>query len=322
MPLEADLAFLVVFSVIGFTLATLGSRRTRRLAAAWPPPGKDFDESNITGEELGLLSGGFVDGEVRAIEAAVARLHVVGLLTYDTARRALVAPHGAAAHDGTALSAAVLAAVADGVPMDVLTRDARVRAALRGLFASLGRRALPAGGKWYESGLPPGYFTGSGWPALLFGLAGFVWVLIPPHRWYTIVPTVVVALVLCGWAAHIGEDRKDLPTMGRRAFDRVKARNTHLDPAMNPALATYGPAAAALAVGLFGMAALSATDPALAALPFAAMAPVPSTASSTSRTDMTDGAPDLDTGFGCGGGDSCGGGSCGGGSCGANSCGG
>jgi uncharacterized protein (TIGR04222 family) len=280
MPLEADLAFLVVFSVIGFTLLFVGNRRVKRLSAARPAPEEDFDESDITGEELGLLDGAFTTGETRAIEAAVARLRVAGLLTYDTARGTLVARRGAATHDGTPLSAAVLAAVADGVPKDVLTRDARVRAALRGLFANLGLRSLRARGNWYQTGLPAGHFHGAGWPAFLFSLVGFAWVFVPPHRWSTNVPTVAVALVLAGWSAHLSDDRKNLPTIGRRAFDRVKERNAHLDPAMSPALATYGPAAAALAVGLFGMAALRATDPALAALPFDTMAPVPAASSS------------------------------------------
>ncbi|GAA1035628.1 hypothetical protein GCM10009557_43960 [Virgisporangium ochraceum] len=52
---------------------------------------------------------------------------------------------------------------------------------------------------------------------------------------------------------------------------RIKERNGHLDPAMNPALRTYGPAVSAVAVGLFGLGVLSSVDPGLAM----AMPPVP-----------------------------------------------
>jgi uncharacterized protein (TIGR04222 family) len=76
---------------------------------------------------------------------------------------------------------------------------------------------------------------------------------------------------------------------------RLRAAQDHLRPEHAPALVTYGPAAAALAVGLFGTSALLHLDPNLAATAAGPAAP--------------DGKSKNGAGSGCGG---CGGGGCGG----------
>ena len=99
----------------------------------------------------------------------------------------------------------------------------------------------------------------------------------------------------------------------RSVLNRARRGATHLRPNQAPSWATYGPAGAALGVGLFGAASIWAADPA-----FAMEAEIKRQAYSSSMYaggDSGGGGGGDSGGSSCGGGGGCGGG-CGGGGCG------
>jgi uncharacterized protein (TIGR04222 family) len=97
----------------------------------------------------------------------------------------------------------------------------------------------------------------------------------------------------------------------KSVLNRARRGATHLRPNQAPSWATYGPAGAALGVGLFGAASIWAADPA-----FAMEAEIKRQAYSSSAFAGDAGGGGGDSGgSSCGGGGGCGGG-CGGGGCG------
>jgi uncharacterized protein (TIGR04222 family) len=119
---------------------------------------------------------------------------------------------------------------------------------------------------------------------------------------FALIGVVVVALVQLGRAPR-------RTRLGDRTLHELAQRHHTLSPTMRPDWAVYGPAAAALGVGIFGVGALWASDPAFAdelALQKAAAA----------------GGGSTSDGGSCSSGDSGGGSSCGGGGCGGGGCGG
>jgi hypothetical protein len=71
------------------------------------------------------------------------------------------------------------------------------------------------------------------------------------------------ALAAVALAVPIGA-RSDRYRSVHRELRRLRGTAAHLRPAARPALRTYGPASAALAVGLFGAAAMTSADPGFA----------------------------------------------------------
>ncbi|MEZ0054430.1 uncharacterized protein (TIGR04222 family) [Mycobacterium sp. MAA66] len=109
--------------------------------------------------------------------------------------------------------------------------------------------------------------------------------------------TVMVAIMLLFLA------RTPLRTRaGNRALAQLRQQYAHLAPARAPAFTTYGPAAAAMGIGLFGIGSLYALDPT-----FAADAGLPR------HVDMSG---DSGSSSSCSGGSSCGSSCGGGGGCG------
>jgi uncharacterized protein (TIGR04222 family) len=113
---------------------------------------------------------------------------------------------------------------------------------------------------------------------------------------------LVLLLVLAGAATLALCYVPRLSRAARSAVATMRRDASHLRPSQSPSWATYGPASAALGVGLFGTAAIWAADPA-----FAADAEISRQSFASSGYSGGDGG---------GGGSSCGGGGCGGGGCG------
>ncbi len=121
-------------------------------------------------------------------------------------------------------------------------------------------------------------------------------------------------IALCVITLALGLSLLRVPRLtrsGRRAVKETQARNLHLAPAHAPSWKTYGRDSAAMAVALYGTAALWVADPG-----FAAEADVRRMATSggASGSSGGDGGGGGGGDGGCGGGD--GGGGCGGGGCG------
>lgn len=301
MGVIPDVVALVLFTVVGVLMVRYGDRRTRRMALAWPPPAQDrFDPVTLTGERLGYLSG----RDFRAIEAAMARLRVGGAVTYQWSTNTLV-PTGRRLPSGerTALSTAVLSAVSNETPIAELGRHPDVQRAVREFGADLDHT-------WKGTDVPPRYFVSAGLPVAALSVAALAWaVLVPPFRAATDVPLVLLAIAGLVAGAVVGSRPVPMETVRERTLRRARERHTHLDPGMNPALSTYGPAAAAVAVGLFGLSAMVATDLPLSSVSVREQTVAAAEALAATMDDDEDDRPL----YGCGGFEAAGGGGSGGG---------
>jgi hypothetical protein len=96
--------------------------------------------------------------------------------------------------------------------------------------------------------------------------------------------------------------------LGDEVLSELRSRQHDLHPSSKPDWTVYGPVAAAMGVGLFGVDALWASDPAMAA----ELAAHRASAASASTAGGADGGSCGGGGSSCGGGGGCGGGGCGG----------
>jgi uncharacterized protein (TIGR04222 family) len=291
MALAADIVFLVLYPVLGLVFLGVAAH----LVTTWPTPGRDWlDGVDFTGEEIGELA----NGPVRSVEAAVARLRVSGALAYDPARRKLVCT--SRRDDVTPLSAAVLDAVADGTAAAAIVDAPGVKAALdrqRSHLEQL-RGEHCAAATWRHSDLPRGRRAAAICPPVTFAVVGLAWAAVGPYRWFTDVPLGLLAIVVGVLGVLLAGS---LPTITDRAVDRLQTGNGHLHPDMHPALATYGPADAALAVGLHGMTVLESTDRALAGVSLRPVVTVPTYVRTPGTRRVSGGGGDGGC-AGCGGG--------------------
>lgn len=264
MDVVPDVVFLILFPVLALVLLYRGIGRSERIAAAWPPDDRVriFDATGRPGEEIGYLTG----GKRRAVEAAVARLRVADVVTYDRDADALVPTGRELPARSHPLAAAVFSAAPHQIPVATLYHHRRVAGELREL-------EYRVRGVWHGHDVPRRHFVSAGLPLVAFGLAGLVWVFVPPFRWFTDLPLFLLALAAVVLGLTLCARPDGMESVATRELRRVKEANAHLDPGMRPALLTYGPAAAALAVGLYGLPVLGSTDPGLAALSFEPVAP-------------------------------------------------
>lgn len=120
-----------------------------------------------------------------------------------------------------------------------------------------------------------------------------------------VLATVVVGVVLSRSAPR-------RTRAGDGALHRLADEHHALSPATGPDWAVYGPAGAALAVGVFGVGALWAADPAFAGELALQRAAAGSGAATYSGGDSGGDSGGGSSGSSCGGGGGCGGGGCGG----------
>ena len=121
---------------------------------------------------------------------------------------------------------------------------------------------------------------------------------------------VLVVLVLLTLLIGVGQSRSAprRTRAGDEALRRLADDHHALSPATRPDWAVYGPTGAALSVGVFGVGALWAADPAFAG----ELALQRATAASGSGSGGDTGGSSCSSGSSCGGGGGCGGGGCGG----------
>ncbi|MFI9537210.1 TIGR04222 domain-containing membrane protein [Nocardia fusca] len=276
-------AFLLLYLPIAVVAVVIGWRLRHRIvhAPASAPPGE------LTAPELGLLTS-----DRRAVMASVA----------------LLRGHDLIDAGGSPVGSAAAAVALD--PFTVAVRDRldeskqsitlvthRLRAELDRMRKTLADRGYLADGRYTKQ------LREAALPILVVGLFGVARLVtgLANGKPVLFLLLVLVALGIAGW--RVAAPVRVTPA-GRAALAAAADGNRYLRPANSPSYQTYGPAAAGLAVALFGVQALILLDPAL------------NTAMSGYSADGVSGSDsggsDAGGGGGCGGGSGCGGGGCGG----------
>jgi uncharacterized protein (TIGR04222 family) len=246
----SDPTFLLAYLVIAAAVWVAGARSRRALAET----GADRAGGDLAAHphDVAHLNG----GPELAVYSALARMHVAGTIT--TAGRGSVQAAGRPEPGTDALERAIHLTAAGPVPRHRLQFHRPVGTALRDTEARLlatglllpteQRRRIRAVGWWMVA------VAGLGLVRLLAGIAearpvGFLVV--------ALVGATAVGAVQLARAPRRSRSGDEL-------LDRLRREHHALDPAMRPDWAVYGPAGAALGVGVFGMGALWTADPAFA----------------------------------------------------------
>jgi uncharacterized protein (TIGR04222 family) len=285
---------LALYAGAAAALLIRGCLVRHRMTLTPPPDDMLLDASPFDGESVGVIAG----GRARAIAAAVAWLRVNNLLRIESAGPTLVT-HGSLPPDAPPMARAVHHAVGDSATIRDVDRDVGVLAAV----VRLHMKTTAAG--FINHGPRNRTFPAAGRPLLLLAAVGAVATMYGLITGATVWPLALATVVIfvAGLRHLVGPP---LPTPTAHALARLEKANSHLAPRNRPALLTYGPDAAALAVGLFGAGALAATDAALAVQADPLHAPAPPAIESESASGSGG------DGTGCGGCGGCGGGGCGG----------
>lgn len=210
-------------------------------------------------EHVAYLTG----GPVQAVYAAVAALRSTGSVR---AAGGLIYASGPVPHGGGELAAAVHQAAHGGRVIGGLPAHPAVRAALGRTGDRLRREgALLSPRRRWAMGLT----TVPLFVLAVYGGARFGLNLPTDDVPEASAVVLCVLTLICALAALVTgivvAARAQIRNRGaNRLVDDLRRRHAVLSPRNNPSLATNGPAAATLAVGLFGTAALWTADPAFA----------------------------------------------------------
>ncbi len=288
--------FIIIYLVIA-VVTWIATTRTRR-GLADPQPSRPVGDLSTHPHDVAFLNG----GNELAVTSAVSALYLRGAIA---PQRGSVVATGRLDHGADDLERAIHAAVSTPVTRSRLPFHAPVASALKaaqgrltsaGLLISPEQRArIRRTGLWMLG------VAGLGLVRMLAGVAGgkSVGFLI-----VAFITVLVVALVQLGRSPR-------RTRLGDRTLKQLADQHHALAPTMRPDWATYGPAAAALGIGIFGVSALWASDPA-----FADELALQKATATGGADGSSCGSSDGGGGGDSGGGSSCGGGGCGGGGCG------
>ncbi|MBE1535169.1 TIGR04222 domain-containing membrane protein [Actinomadura algeriensis] len=236
----------------------------------------------------------FRSGENRAILTGLAVLRAEGAIGAEPPGRLVVA--GKRRGPGRPLDDALHAAIGRGREPSELSRDPKVRAALEGLRAELERAGQLLGPAERDGR------RAAALPLLAVAGIGALFVLIFPGDapLTALVAAFLIEAALAVSALVLVLGPWSRTAEGKRAMAAYEERHGHLAPWNDPAWTTYGAAAVAAGVALFGLPALSGAEPDF-------------TEAADLRKDFGGGAGAQGAGGGgCGGGDGGGCGGCGG----------
>ncbi|MBB5870393.1 uncharacterized protein (TIGR04222 family) [Allocatelliglobosispora scoriae] len=288
----------ITFYVGVLVLVVLGTIVHRRFAFAGRDDG---DPARLTPQHIAFLNG----GADNAIATSLAWLHGHNAITVDAsgvAQRSGGVPMGA-----TNLDAAIMQETSAGLRARSLLNTPRVRAALDEIGAGLERDGLLIPAEARRS-VRTGVYLLVG--LILLGIWRAIDGVANERPIGFLVAAMVVAAVVTLLFLLVRPTRT---RAGSKILYQVRRENLHLHNRNRPAYDTYGPDNSALAVGLFGGAALWSISPSLAG-----HAGIPRQTGSDGGSSYVGG--DSGSGDSGGGGDSggsgCGGGGCGGGGCG------
>lgn len=265
--------------VVGWWLAT------RSAARAGGPGSRPPADLAARPHDVAYLNG----GAPLAIYSALGSMRLHGWVTLTAGSVHAAGRVGAGASE---LERAIHRTTARPLHRGALTAQLPVRAALDATEQRLTRAGLlvPAAtrGRLRGIGLAMLAVAGLGMARLVAGIAG--------GRPVGFLVALLVAIVVAAVVLLTAGPRRT--RLGDRALAELRSRQDGLAPRNRPDWTLYGPATAALGIGLFGVEALWASDPAMAA-------------EMAAQRATTAGAGG-DGGGGDGGGGGCGGGGCGG----------
>lgn len=282
--------FLLAYAVLAAIVLIASIRARRRIAG--PRDAEPVRGIARQPHDIAYLNG----GAELAVVSALTALRLRGAIWSERGNAQRV-PRTAPGSDG--LERAVHAAVESPTHRKVIPADRGVAAALAviekrltdaGLLLTDGQRRRIRGVGWWMVAV-----AGLGLVRLLAGIANAkpVGLLV-----VALAIVVVIAVVLM-----VSAPRRS--PLGDRTLAALRSDNHALDPHERPDWGLYGPMGAALGIGLFGMTAVWASDPAIAG-----ELAVQRMATSGSDSSGSSGGGDSGGSSGCGGG-GCGGG-CGG----------
>lgn len=288
-------AFLILFLGAAGAILVLTLLQRRRVY-------RGSDQVNV--DSLGPQQLAFLNGGRRlAMQSSLVWLRQSGAVTSDGHGTLTATPTGAT-QGATELDRALLHAASSGAPARTIISTPGVRDCLNRMEEQLIRAGLVVGEDTRRSLLR------GPWLLLLLTVVGFVRLIagVLADRPVLFLFLILLALV----PAAIVLFRRPVTTKAaRKALDLLRVRHSHLAPTQRPAFGTYGPASTAMAVGLFGGAALWQADHEMA-IQTEAIAARNAAAAGGGNSVGTSGCGGSSSGGGDGGGGGCGGGGCGG----------
>jgi uncharacterized protein (TIGR04222 family) len=242
--------FLLAYIVIALVVWAVGTR-ARWVISARQAVGPARDLSGRP-HDVAYLNR----GPELAVYSALSSMHLAG--TVRAARRGTVVAAGSPGPGADELERAIHLAAAEPVGPSRLRSHRQVTAALAAIESRLVAAGLLLSGERRRRIRSVGWWMTAvaalGFARLLAGIAGA-----------RPVGFLLAALAVVGAVAVfqlLRSPRRSV--LGHRTLIDMRRRHQSLAPAMKPDWQTYGPAAAALGVGVFGMGALWASDPVFA----------------------------------------------------------
>ncbi len=287
--------FIVIYLVIAVVTWVATTRVRRSLAD--PGPTRPIGDLSGHPHDVAFLNG----GHDLAVTSALSAMYLRGMIA---PQRGSVQATGRLDHRADELERAIHFTAATAVPRGRLQFHTPVATALTSIQRQLTSTGLLISPEQRSHIRRTGFWmlgvAGLGLARILAGVAGG-----KPIGFLAVafIGVLVVALVQLGRSPR-------RTRLGDRTLKQLADQHHALAPAMRPDWAAYGPAAAALGVGIFGVGAVWASDPAFADELAVQKATAASGGGSTDGGGCSSGSSDS------GGGSSCGGGGCGGGGCG------
>jgi uncharacterized protein (TIGR04222 family) len=285
--------FLLAYFVLGLAVVVAAVRMRRALTG--DAPQRPFGRLDERPYDVAFLNG----GADLALTAALSAMHRSG--TIGTAGRGVVVATSRPDARADELERAVHHAAATAVPRGRLSAAGAVASALHRI-----EQRLVAAGLLLSAERRARIRLVGGW-VLVVAALGVVRIVagVANGRPVGFLIALVLALLVVGLLLVVRVPRRT--RAGDALLRRLAADHHLLAPSMRPDWEVYGPAGAALSIGVFGVSALWAADPALAT-ELAAQRAASQSAGFTGGGDSGGGDS--------GGGDGGGGGGCGGGGCG------
>ena len=240
--------FLVAYLLLAGAATVLAFWHRARIAGGDPAGARVLDGRP---EDVAYLNG----GPGLAVYAALSAMHVDGTVITSDRTTGQVRAGGPLTRSATGLQRAVHRCAHRLTPGRTLHTHVTVRTELHRIA-----HRLEAAGLLLSTGERDRYRTAAALPGLVAAL-GLVRVAAGTANGRPIDVLLVLTLVMAGVTAALVLRVPDRTRAGNDALERVRVEHEALSPSMCPGWTAIGPAAAALSVGAFGVAAMLAAEP-------------------------------------------------------------